>query len=422
MASRNYIVKAGDTLTKIAKKFGIDIDELALRNNIKDNNFIRVGQLLVLSDADDDVHIVQPGDTLTTIATLKNVSLDEILAANPNIRNPNLIFQGQRIIIPAGTDGAQPPAAPAANVAVVLMSAAASAAVLDLTAEDVINIKKTLQTEWVQFAGDDQAKGIVDTILNRLASKHWGPRIADVVNARNQFSDVNGPISRKQGRHSVEEIDMRVVSARVRAFVDTYLAQRAAGVPSRVDSHLNYANPHFSDARNLAWIMALDGPELGRGNAIHRHGTVPELQKFRPDPYRITLPGSAAVAPAAINAGTVDGNKIAADHGVDVKSAAVKIANLHPAMEAVIAAVAKAARDLNLPRRVITSGNDSKHSKNSLHFANRALDFRGNDLTIAQGNALDSAVSAILGPKYDVIFETFKDESNNHLHVEFDPR
>lgn len=415
MASRNYTVKAGDTLTKIANKFNLHVDDLALRNNIKDNNFIRVGQLLVLSDDDDNVHIVQPGDTLTTIATAKNVTPNEILAANPNIRNPNLIFQGQRIMIPVGASTGPSPTATAARTA-------ATPGVLVLTAEDVINIKKTLQTEWVQFAGDDQAKGIVDTILNRLASEHWGPRIADVVNARNQFSDVNGPISRKQGRHSVEEIDMRTVSARVRAFVDTYLAQRAAGAPSRVDSHLNYANPHFSDAKNLAWIMALDGPELGRGNAIHRHGTVPELQRFRPGDYRIALPGSAAVVAAVSDVGSVDGNKIAADHGVAVKSGAVKIANLHPAMEAVIAAVARAAHDLKLPRRVITSGNDSKHSKNSLHFANRALDFRGNDLTIAQGNALDSAVSAILGPKYDVIFETFKDEANNHLHVEYDPR
>lgn len=293
---------------------------------------------------------------------------------------------------------------------------------LALSEQDIIDIKKTLQTEWVQSAGDEQAKGIVDTILNRLASEHWGSSIADVVNARNQFSDINGPVSRKDGRHTVDEFDEHKVSQRVKDFVDEYLAKRAGGASSRVDTHLNYANPHFSDAKNLAWIMALDGPVLGSGNAIHRHGTVPELQRFRPKPYLIALPGAAAGTPAAAKPGSIDGHEVAEKHGVGMKSDAVKISNLHPAMEAVIAAVAKAAGELGLPKPIITSGNDSKHGKNSLHYANRALDFRGRDLSLAQGDALDKAVSEILGTKYDVIFETFADQNNNHLHVEFDPR
>jgi hypothetical protein len=292
---------------------------------------------------------------------------------------------------------------------------------LILSEQDIIDIKKTLQTEWVQSAGDEQAKGIIDTILNRLASEHWGTSIADVVNARNQFSDINGPVSRKDGRHTVDGFDESKVSQRVKDFVDAYLTERASGASSRVDTHLNYANPHFSDAKNLAWIMALDGPVLGRGNAIHRHGTVPELQRFRPKPYGIALPGMPASAAGAKPA-SIDGNLVAEQHGVGVKSNAVKISKLHPAMEAVIAAVAKAAGELGLPKPVITSGNDSKHSKNSLHYANRALDFRGRDISVAQGNALDKAVSEILGAKYDVIFETFADQNNNHLHVEFDPR
>lgn len=293
---------------------------------------------------------------------------------------------------------------------------------LALSEQDIIDIKKTLQTEWVQSAGDEQAKGIVDTILNRLASEHWGTSIADVVNARNQFSDINGPISRKDGRHTVDDLDVSKVSKRASDFVDAYLAARADGASSRIDSHLNYANPHFSSPKNLSWIMALDGPVLGKGNAIHRHGTVPELQRFRPKPFLIALPGAAAATPAAPMHQSIDGRAVAEDQGVGVKSDAVKISNLHPAMEAVIVAVAKAAKDLGLPKPVITSGNDSKHSKNSLHYANRALDFRGRDLTVAQGNALDNAVTTILGPKYDVIFETFLDKNNNHLHVEFDPR
>jgi len=107
------------------------------------------------------------------------------------------------------------------------------------------------------------------------------------VNARNQFSDINGPVSRRDGRNSIDDLPASSVSRRVHALVDHYLAERAAGTPSRVGDHLNYANPHYSDTRNLPWIMALDGPVLGSGRAIHRHGTTPDLDRHRPGEFRV---------------------------------------------------------------------------------------------------------------------------------------
>lgn len=47
------------------------------------------------------IYTVQSGDTLFLIAQRFNVSLDSLIAANPQIANPNLIFPGQRICIPA---------------------------------------------------------------------------------------------------------------------------------------------------------------------------------------------------------------------------------------------------------------------------------------------------------------------------------
>lgn len=46
------------------------------------------------------IYTVQPGDTLFLIAQRFGVSLDALLAANPQITNPNLIFPGQQICIP----------------------------------------------------------------------------------------------------------------------------------------------------------------------------------------------------------------------------------------------------------------------------------------------------------------------------------
>ena len=47
-------------------------------------------------------YVVQPGDTLFFIAQRFNTTVSNILAANPQIVNPNLIFIGQVILIPVG--------------------------------------------------------------------------------------------------------------------------------------------------------------------------------------------------------------------------------------------------------------------------------------------------------------------------------
>jgi LysM repeat protein len=47
------------------------------------------------------VYTVQAGDTLSKIAIDHGVTIEEILAANPDIANPNEIAQGQQITIPA---------------------------------------------------------------------------------------------------------------------------------------------------------------------------------------------------------------------------------------------------------------------------------------------------------------------------------
>lgn len=54
------------------------------------------------------VYTVRRGDTLIRIASRFGVTLNAILRANPQIKNPDRIYAGQRINIPAA--GSQPPA------------------------------------------------------------------------------------------------------------------------------------------------------------------------------------------------------------------------------------------------------------------------------------------------------------------------
>jgi len=49
------------------------------------------------------VYIIQPGDTLSLIASRFNVSLNDLVNANPSL-DPNVLSQGQEIVIP-GLEG-----------------------------------------------------------------------------------------------------------------------------------------------------------------------------------------------------------------------------------------------------------------------------------------------------------------------------
>ncbi len=363
------------------------------------------------------IHIVRRGETLSLIARRYATGVRTIARLN-GIRDPDRIGVGQRLLLPGAASAPPRRTSPPPSRETTRMGGGQ----LALTAIDVVNIKKTVQTEWVQWAGVAQAHGIIDTILNRTASGRWGSTVASVVNAPFQFSDINGPIARRHGRRSVEQYPAGSISTRVHQTVDDYLARRAAGQASIVDTHLNYANPRYSDAKNLAWINALDGPRLGRGDAVHYHGTVPELQNRRPGRFRVVLPDAATPEPRPrATAGTIDGNAVAAANGVRVKGGGVRIGRLDASMALVIRTVAEIAAQQRLPVPVITSGNDSRHGRRSLHYANRALDFRGNNITVAQGRALQAAVRQRLGDAYDILFETFPDPANNHLHVEHDP-
>jgi LysM repeat protein len=62
-------------------------------------------------------YIVRSGDTLSSIARACGVTLEQLLAANPTITNPNLIYAEQRINIPGGSQLAQPQPPAAAPLA-----------------------------------------------------------------------------------------------------------------------------------------------------------------------------------------------------------------------------------------------------------------------------------------------------------------
>ena len=51
-----------------------------------------------------EVYVVAKGDTMSKIAKKYGVTVDEIMAANPQIKNPNKIQIGDEIVIPMAVE------------------------------------------------------------------------------------------------------------------------------------------------------------------------------------------------------------------------------------------------------------------------------------------------------------------------------
>ncbi len=98
----NYLVQPGDLLGSIAQRSGISLSSLLAANpQIANPNLIYPGQqILIPGDSAPSSHMVRHGDTLGGIASRHGVSLSALLAANRQIDNPDLIFPGQQITLP----------------------------------------------------------------------------------------------------------------------------------------------------------------------------------------------------------------------------------------------------------------------------------------------------------------------------------
>ena len=94
-----YIVKAGDTLSKIAKDKNTTVDAIAALNELTNVNLIRVGQVLKIPGDNSPVHyIVKKGDSLSKIARDYQTTVKQLQAWN-NISNTNIIHPGQKLRI-----------------------------------------------------------------------------------------------------------------------------------------------------------------------------------------------------------------------------------------------------------------------------------------------------------------------------------
>lgn len=93
-----YSVKPGDTLTGIARHFGVSMMTLWWANDLAAKDVLHIGQKLEIPPVDGLVIVVKAGDTLDSIAALTGMSADQIVAYN-NLTDRTLVL-GQVLIVP----------------------------------------------------------------------------------------------------------------------------------------------------------------------------------------------------------------------------------------------------------------------------------------------------------------------------------
>ena len=128
-ADSTYVVKKGDTLYSISRKYEITVAELRTANNLSENDVLKEGAKLVIPSADisnaaalsstktsstenkpaskasSAVYEVQKGDTLYGIARKYGIKLPELLAMN-NLDTNATIKIGQKLTVPGSVSAA----------------------------------------------------------------------------------------------------------------------------------------------------------------------------------------------------------------------------------------------------------------------------------------------------------------------------
>ncbi|MGE5372170.1 MAG: LysM peptidoglycan-binding domain-containing protein [Solirubrobacterales bacterium] len=179
---RMYMVVAGDTLFQISQTTGVPLDAIVAANpQIKDPNVIVPGQIICIPSSyprvcSGQLYSVKSGDTLFLIARRYGIPLNDLIAANPQIANPDVIVPGQVICIP-GTPAVRPnitvlsatDVAPDASGVALINPTNVMVVGFNLPAPETLNPKYTMYKAWLVSAGGSRMR--ID--MRRVAEGVW---------------------------------------------------------------------------------------------------------------------------------------------------------------------------------------------------------------------------------------------------------
>ena len=177
-----YTVKSGDTLYLLAKKYGTTVASLKSANNLS-SDYLWIGQRLTIpsgaAPASGAIYRVQPGDSLYLIAKKYGTTVDALKKANG--LSGSYLWVGQTLKIPASG------------------GAASVSGNLRLSQSDIDLLARLVTAE----AGGEPYTGqvaVAATVLNRLKDPRYPNTVPGIIyqvdNGRYQYSPVmNGRIN-----------------------------------------------------------------------------------------------------------------------------------------------------------------------------------------------------------------------------------
>ncbi len=96
---QDYVVKKGDTLSGLAKEFGVSIDTICGNSGLTSYDMISVGRKLRIPNKEGIMHTMKKGERLMNVATRYAISIDKIILENPEV-HPDFVSSGTNVFIP----------------------------------------------------------------------------------------------------------------------------------------------------------------------------------------------------------------------------------------------------------------------------------------------------------------------------------
>lgn len=203
----DYTVRQGETLSGIARRFGVSVPALAKANDIADPDLVTTGKRLQIPGAatgaqNGFTYVVRSGDTLSTIAWRFGVSVASVVHAN-RLGSANLLTRGQRLVIPASRPR---PAASRAQVETLLEGTAARYG----WSPGMVKAVAMVESGWNNsVVSDSGAYGIMQVLpdTGRFVSRHVVGRSLDL---RDPADNVEAGVAFLDYLHGLTDGDTRL--------------------------------------------------------------------------------------------------------------------------------------------------------------------------------------------------------------------
>jgi uncharacterized protein YcbK (DUF882 family) len=220
-AQREHVVRSGQTLASIARRYHVDVWDLALASDLRPTSTLHVGDTLTIPSP--HTTYVRPGQTLSEIAHDHDCDLAELRRLN-HLRDGATLLVGRRVLLPGYEAGGEssareydPPDEPGV-VSLRRHDETLRVALLDaerrVTSEGVLALASLMRRH-----DDDAAELPHPRLVALLAaiSDHFGGAEITIVSGRREA----GGYTRESSRHTRgQATDIRVRGVSMRAIWD----------------------------------------------------------------------------------------------------------------------------------------------------------------------------------------------------------